>query len=167
MLMPSELASQATMRRFSKSILNLLERGFLVRIGLVVHSQLGIPQDRSTLTVLATPFPGLLLALKRNPVELAPKKSIRDAIGDLAFLNPRTSEGTLGGFACYRPGPTGGAIRTASENIYNHRTGQVVPNGEKLVVEMDAEWVALCSSSARSLVHPGKSAEELKTSAVY
>ncbi|KAK1770181.1 hypothetical protein QBC33DRAFT_313551 [Phialemonium atrogriseum] len=149
----------STIRRFSESILRLLEQGQTVRISLQSLQAHGIPQDRSILVVVGSPFPGSAhVSTKRHdPPAIAtgatrsqsPGK-IEAFIGDLAFENPRATEGAGGTFVCSQADGAGMPPRY----IYNHGTGQHVPGEDAKAVDMDADTVVLSYNSSQSLIHP-------------
>lgn len=99
MPMPPALLHRSTIGRFSTSIFKLLEQRLSVHIKLSPLQDHGIPQDRSTLIVVASPFCASLpwdlnwpVTGPRSPVK------IKDFIEDLASENPRATQGAKGGF---------------------------------------------------------------------
>lgn len=162
----------STIRRFSESILRLLEQGQTVRISLQSLQAHGIPQHRSILVIVGSRFPGLAhVSTKRHdPPAIAPgavrsqsPRKIKAFIGDLASENPRATEGAGGAFVCSQ----GDGAGMPPRYIYNHGTGQHVPGEDAKAIDMDADTVALSCNSPQSLIHPGKSRERDPCSCIF
>ena len=159
MLMPPALLHHSTIGRFSRSIFKLLEQRLSVHINLSPLQDHGIPQERSTLIVVASPFCAPLPWHFDWPVP-GPHLSVKvkDLIGDLAFENPRASRGAKGGFVCSIPtrnSPTSDEGNGRTKYIYNHQTGRSAPLRET-PIDMNANAISMSCNSPKSLVHPRK-----------
>jgi hypothetical protein len=158
MLMPPALLHRSTISRFSTSIFKLLEQRLSVHIRLSSLQDHGIPQERSTLIVVASPFCASLPWHFDWPVTRPrPSVKVKDLIGDLAFENPRATRGAKGGFVCSVPSDQGNG---RTQYIYNHQTGRSAPLGET-PIDMSANAISVSCNSPKFLVHPSKSSVHL------
>ncbi|KAH8881902.1 hypothetical protein GQ53DRAFT_466138 [Thozetella sp. PMI_491] len=159
LVMPATILHESTISRLSKSI------QAMVKLGLVVHTTLhylpdyGIPQDRSVLVIIASPFPGLAEAKVAPSGQWATNSGasssaviVRDLIEDLAFNNPRATHDPCEGFVCPVPLDQDGGRGGNTKYIYNHHTGHTA-TADLGAIDMDAETVWL-SRSWTELVHP-------------
>jgi hypothetical protein len=164
MLMPPALLHRSTIGRFSTSIFKLLEQRLSVHIRLSSLQDHGIPQERSTLIVVASPFCASLPWHFDWPITgPRPSVKVKDLIGDLAFENPRATQGAKGGFVCSVPAqknPASDEGNGRTQYIYNHQTGRSTPLGET-PVDMSANAISVSCNSPKSLVHPSKSSVHL------
>jgi hypothetical protein len=160
MLMPPALLHRSTIGRFLTSIFKLLEQRLSVHMKLSPLQDHGIPQERSTLIVVASPFCASMPWHFDWPVTgPRPSVKIKDLIGDLAFENPRATQGAKGGFVCSVPAqnnPDSDEGNRSTKYIYNHQTGRSAPLG-KTPIDMNANANSVSCNSPKSLVHPSKS----------
>ena len=160
MLMPPALLHHSTIGRFTKSIFKLLERRFSVHIRLYSLQDHGLSQERSTILVVASPFCAALPWSIGQPINgPRPWVEVKGLIGDLAFENPRATQGAKGGFVCSVPAqnkPVSDEGNGRPLYIYNHQTGRSAPLGED-PIDMSANAIPLYYDSPKSLVHPSKS----------
>jgi hypothetical protein len=159
MLMPPALLHRSTIGRFSMSIVKLLEQRFSVHVKLSPLQDLGIPQERTTLIVVASSFCTSLPWHIDWPVTgPQPPVMAKDLIGNLAFENPRAAQGGKVGFVCSVPAQSN--LDPAEENrpikeIHNHLTGCSALSGSTLL-DMDANAIFVSCTSLEPLVHPCK-----------
>ena len=157
--MPPALLYHSALGRFASTVIRLMEQRLSVHIKLSRIRDYGIPQERSSLVVVAAPSYASPWHVSFPATNRAQVVKIKDLIEDLAFENPRTSaKGGRGGFVCPKPlqdppDPTEGAGPT--KYIYNHQTGRAAPP-EGVLVDMDAHALCFCSNSPKPLVHPRK-----------
>jgi hypothetical protein len=164
MLMPPALLHRSTIGRFSTSIFKLLEQRLSVHVRISSLQDHGIPQERSTLIVVASPFCASLPWRFDWPVTgRRPSVKVEDLIGDLAFENPRATQGGKGGFVCSVPAqnrPTIDEENGRTQYVYNHQTGRLAPLGQT-PIDMSANTISMSCNSPKSLVHPSKSSVHL------
>lgn len=159
MLMPPALLHCSAIGRFSTSIIKLLEQRLSVHIRLSSLQDHGIPQERSTLIVVASPFCASLPWHSVWPVTGArPSVNVKHLLGDLAFENPRANQGVRGGFVCSIPTQNNLASdegNRRTQYVYNHQTGRPAPLGE-IPIDMNANAISVSWNSPKALVHPSK-----------
>lgn len=156
--MPASVLHQSTIGRLSIAIERLRDLRNLVQVSLQPLSNYGILQERWSLVLIASPYPGLGLfsvgrarANRADPTERTSTRVVRDIIGDLEFSNPRESRG----FVCSSAPTRDGAAGHLPRNIYNHYTGKA-SLGHFSVVDMNASSVSL-SCKLTDLKHPSES----------
>ena len=156
--MPPALLHFSPIGRISATLLRLLEQRLSVHMKLSPLRDQGLPQKRSVLIVVASPSCASLPWNFDWPIA-SPQPSIKinDIIGDLAFENPRATEGANRGFVCTRTLQYSADEGNRSvKYIYNHQTGHRAPPGG-IPLEMDANTIFAPCNGPKSWVHPIKS----------
>lgn len=140
------------------TMLNLLEHRLSLHVKLCRLQELGLPQERSILIVVASPFCAPLPWCLHWP-PLRPPSTLRDLIADLAFDNPRTGAGPQRAFVCSPSLDTlheGGRADASPRNVYNHQTGRQPSSSWKVPLQWDTDAIVALSSGPQSWTHPGK-----------
>jgi hypothetical protein len=158
--MPATVLHHATISRLNKSIMRLIEQRQVVRITIQSLEAYKIPQNRSLLILMASPYPSLATVPMGRPLATpgyqdipAMPDRIESYIGDLSFNNPREDNSADGaGFVCITEPEERHGARPAPKNIYNHCTGENRP-GIRPTVDMEARTVSL---GHRIPQHPGE-----------
>ncbi|EXJ59497.1 uncharacterized protein A1O5_12122 [Cladophialophora psammophila CBS 110553] len=154
MLLPPAVRHPSAIARFSKTLLGLLQMRFSVHLTLLRLKNYGLPQERSILAIVASPFCAPLpWKFDRYADEPA---TIGGLIVDLAFKNPRMENKSNTGFVCLHPnagGPRGEMSRL--DHVYNHYTGiRVGPGAES--ISMDGDTIFTFFNDRKEWAHPGK-----------
>ncbi|KIW81369.1 hypothetical protein Z517_04394 [Fonsecaea pedrosoi CBS 271.37] len=150
MLLPLAVCHPSAVVRFSSTRLGLLERGFAVHSMVISLRDYGLPQERSILAVVASPF-GVPLSWKfdRYTTRSEQPSTIGSLIEDLAFKNPRVGTDSNTGFVCVRPAVEGSEAEASTvSHVYNHYTG--------IRVASDAETISIAGTIPFSLFNDQK-----------
>ncbi|OQV05976.1 hypothetical protein CLAIMM_10624 [Cladophialophora immunda] len=145
--------------RFLATIINLLKHRRSVHIRLCRLQEHGLPQERSILLVVASPFCAPLpwylhwpsLPRKEQPITL------RDLIVDLDFDNPRLGSGSKRAFVCSPPLDAAHPDQRRGpclDHVYNHQTGQHPPPSCRIPLHWDTDAVVTLSSVLQPWTHP-------------
>lgn len=118
LVFPAWIFHEDSASKLLKSISILLESRYSVHIKMVPVSSHGLPQNRTTIILLAMPIcssPQWTQPFAQTEQNI----TVRDRIGDLGFRNPRNSasENNATALVCSH----------GSRNIYNHQTGRAAP----------------------------------------
>ena len=128
-----------------------------MHIKLSAAKDYGLPQNRSILTVVASPFCAKFPWHFASPdCELADSLSLETTIGDLGFANPPAT-GEIGvGLVCM---PTSvDEIETDSPRyIFNHRTEERIQADHRSVSVSDDGMILDLSLGPKMWIHPSKS----------
>lgn len=136
---------------FSDTILQLLEKKMSVHLRLVPLRDLGLPQSRSILVVMASPFCDNLSNTGRHATD-GQRLDVVELLQDLSLENPRTIQGGDVGFVCSLPGQPG--------YIFNHNTGQRPPGDNPDATEFELNLDL--HLGPKLWIHPGKSARSYR-----
>ncbi|OQV00919.1 hypothetical protein CLAIMM_06354 [Cladophialophora immunda] len=155
MLLPPAVRHPQASSRFSKTLLKLLEAGFSVHSTLISLRDYGLPQERSILAIIASPF-GVPLPWKFEHYVTGAQvpTTIGSLIGDLAFENPRMGTQSNTGFVCLPPtlhGPE--AEMSTLGHVYNHYTGIPVASDAQSV-SMDGNTPFTFFNGQKEWIHP-------------
>lgn len=154
MLMPPALLHPLALGKCVSTILGLLGKRMSVHLKLTPLSDYGIPQQRSILTIIASPFRAPLpWGVDRPDRGPQPSLKVADVIGDLVFDNPRALPQCKTGFVCSPP--TQGEHASLGRYVYNHITGQAIRWNQE-PIEVDVDSVLTPFNGAKSWLHPSK-----------
>lgn len=152
LLMPSAILHPEAIDRLSKTILVLLEKRLSVHLRLTALQDLGVPQEGSIVTIIASPLcaplPWSLDELNTTPTELL---SVGNVIRDLTFENRRD------GFVCSPPArdELNGEMPRA-RYVYNHKTGQQ-PKATSAVIPVSHAGKINFLNGPKPWMHPSMS----------
>lgn len=140
--------------RLSASILRLLKKRMSVHLRPISLREHGLPQDRTILTLIASPYCAKLpWDLDKANSELLPAQNtvvtMQDVIGDLAFENSRIPTRTRTGLVCRSLHQLGGGYI-----VYNHYTGQGLAAGQETIM-VDENTVLPNLDGRRTWIHSG------------
>lgn len=138
--LPAATLHKAASGQLAATIFSLLKQKRSVHLKLCSFQQYGLPQDRTVLCLVASPM-RLPIAWTNDQIQ---RRTLREKIGDLAFVNPRLAHHPQTGFVC----PLGEApgvhstedvqATTEVKLIYNHLTGQKTESGSPEIPDLDA-----------------------------
>lgn len=157
LLMSPGILHQDAIQTFSTSLLTLLTKRMSVHLRLTPLKEHGLPQDRSIITIIASPQ-CTPLAWSSDWPETSPQPPVclNDVLEDLAFHNPQAMDSDGSGFVCSSPGPQPETESRRSRYIYNHVTGQNPINNNQGTVEVDMSSSLNISHGSQQWIHPGK-----------
>ena len=158
LLLPPAVLHPDVSEALRSAILSLLQRRLSVHLKLTTTREYGLPQNRSLLTLIASPFCASFSWQEDRPEsEMSYESRLEDAIGDLAFLNLRSNESGSTGLVCSPPTLDETEIGAhVKRYIYNHETGKraaVTTEG----VSVSADSVLDLARGSQAWIHPGKS----------
>ena len=143
------------------AILSLLEHRLSVHVKVCNLQEHGLPQGRSILIIIASPFCAPLPWALQSPSVPSPRPSttLRDLIVDLAFENPRAGLGQQRAFVCSQPlemhhGDVQGESHLG--HIYNHQTGQGLTFSGRIPLAWETDALVGLSCTPQPWTHPGK-----------
>ena len=154
LLSPTSL-HPSTVRSFSKSILQLLERRLSVHIKLSPQCDHTSSLHRNLLIVVASPYCDSLPWDASGPfTDTDSYASGDDLISDLSFENPRTMPETSRGFVCSHPRQEFPGVEDDQQPklIYNHQTG--IYRDSARTNRRNALDTSTIYNSPRSMTHP-------------
>lgn len=166
--MPCQILHEQTVGAFILTVFALLQHRYCLHARRVSVQECGLPQDRTVLILLASPVCAepnwAFRSLTRDlSVSNGEKVTVKDALEDISYHNPRRLENGETAFVCkYTPSlparPFSIQARTACEraDLYNHETGLAPPPHESGHILMDSTAVDLDPRFSACLTHPGE-----------
>ncbi|OAL28960.1 hypothetical protein AYO22_02396 [Fonsecaea multimorphosa] len=154
MLLPPAFQHPSAMPRHSSTLFRLVEMGFSVHSTLIALTEYGVPQERSILAVIASPF-GVPLSWKFDQYAAGSPlpATIGNLIGDLNFKNPRIGNASNTGFVCKPPPISGSDAGTSTlDHVYNHYTGICAAPGAQ-TISMDSQTLSTFNGP-KQWIHP-------------
>ncbi|KAK0639088.1 hypothetical protein B0T16DRAFT_462791 [Cercophora newfieldiana] len=135
----------------------VIDVGLSVALHVVALSDYGIRQDRYSLVIIVSRYPGLHLVLPEfDVVTSAADLTLAKLLGDLAISNTRSNYQDSNGKNLLAMFLSGG------ENVYNHATGRTfLAPRERILVDINegadnSSTVPICYPLSRPLVHKGR-----------
>ncbi|KIX97808.1 uncharacterized protein Z520_06586 [Fonsecaea multimorphosa CBS 102226] len=161
MLSSPAMLHASVVPRLLATITKLLKHRRSVHMKLCHLREHGLPQARSILLVVASPFCAPLpWCLHWAPFpSVLQSITLRDLIVDLDFDNCRTGAGPERAFVCSPPLEGTHEDRSSDagpSHVYNHQTGQQVPPSWKVPLQWDTDGLVALSCSPLAWTHPGR-----------